>query len=384
MSATDELSRAQELVDLRRRVWVCLLDYPPFAEAMCAYIEAELGEAEPPVEALAALRQATLALRERDTQVTLKAYAQAREGLVEALHVHRGEGSLVRALTGELERIGARRVGGARGVGGRAGDRGAQLLEVRTPPRGSKVFRSYLAAVRRAEAELIHARQRFVARNLRLVVTIARRYNHAFLTQADLIQEGTLGLLRAVDGYDPKRGTRFSTYAAWWIKHGITRALANHGLTIRVPANVLGLRTQLVRSEQAFIAAQGRLPTDQELAKELAVPLKIVRNARRAVLGQVDLPSASENLADDKLLDLDEILDQPLVVHEVLDLIERLPGIEGAVIRKRFALDGDAPMTLAEIGDLHCLSRERIRQIEKQALLRMRGELRSRGIEQGA
>jgi len=369
MSAKEELARAQELVRLRREVWVALLDYPPFAAALCACIEAELGDAEAPVAALDSLRQASVELRGRETQATAKAYAEARDALAEALHGHRREGPLVRLLASEVQAVG-RRPSAAR----------TPVLAVRTPPRGSEVFQAYVVVVRRAEAELTRARQRFVARNLRLVVMIARRYSHGFLTQADLIQEGTLGLLRAVDGYDPARGTRFSTYAAWWIKHGITRALANVGLAIRVPANVLGLRAQLVRSEQAFIAGHGRTPTDQELAAELAVPLTAVRNARQAVLGQADLPSASDKLADDGLLDLDEVLDQPVVTNAVLNLIDELPGIEGAVIRKRFALDGSAPMTLAEIGDLHCLSRERIRQIEKQALLRMRGELRSRGI----
>ena len=366
MSASEELIRAQELVRLRRRVWTCLLGYPPFAEAIVAYVESELREAAPTRE-LEQMRRAATCVREFETRDASERYGAARECLAEALHVHHDEAPLVRALHAEIQSIAARR----------SGSRAKRLLEVRTPSHSSQAFRRYVTTVDRAEAELARARQRFVAANLRLVVSLARRFNHAFLTQADLIQEGTLGLLRAVDGYDPTRGTRFSTYAAWWIKHGITRALANHGLTVRVPAHVLGLRAQLTRAERTFVAEHGRPPSDRELSSLLEVPSKAVGNARRVGLAADELPEA---IADEEALDLDAALDRPIIVGEMAEALERLPGIEGAVIRKRFALDGEEPMTLAEIGEVHCLSRERIRQIEKQALKRMRGQLRSRGI----
>ncbi len=367
MSAAEELVRARELISLRRRVWIALLDYPPFAEAIVAHLAAELHEA-PPTAELEDLRRAAVAVREQIDRDAAERYAAARERLADALHVHPDEAPRVRALEAEIRTIATRRV--------------ARLLDVRTPPRTSQVFRRYAAAVRRAATDLTVARQRFVAANLRLVVTLARRYNHTFLTQADLIQEGTLGLLRAVDGYDPTRGTRFSTYAAWWIRHGITRALANHGLTVRVPANVLGLRAQLGRAEQAFVAEHGRTPTDRELAAALGVPSKAIVNARRIGLhGAVELDD--DGVIDEDAMDLDSVLDEPIVLREMTDVLDALPGIEGAVIRKRFALDGEQAMTLAEIGEVHCLSRERIRQIEKQALQRMRGALRLRGVGAG-
>jgi RNA polymerase primary sigma factor len=368
MSASEELTRAQELVGLRRRVWSCLLDYPPFAEAIVAYVESELREAAPTRE-LEQLRHASACVRQLERDAGER-YRTAREHLVEALHVHHDEAPLVRALHAEIRSIAARR----------NGSRVKRLLEVRTPSRSSQAFRRYVTTVDRAQTELTRARQRFVAANLRLVVLLARRFKHAFLTQADLIQEGTLGLLRAVDGYDPTRGTRFSTYAAWWIKHGITRALANHGLTVRVPAHVLGLRAQLSRAERGFVAEHGRAPSDRELSQVLAVSSKAVSNARRVGGAADELPEA---IVDEEAPDLDAALDRPIIVGEMAEALGRLPGIEGAVIRKRFALDGEEPMTLAEIGEVHCLSRERIRQIEQKALARMRGELRSRGIGVG-
>jgi RNA polymerase primary sigma factor len=367
LSVSEELARAQELVGLRRRAWISLLDYPPFTDGIVAYVESELGE-DPPTIELEQLRRASASVREQDAREASERYAAARDRLADALHVHPNEAPLVRALHAEVRTLAARRVA-------------PRVLDVRTPSRTSQAFRRYAASVRKAELELTRARQRFVAANLRLVVSLARRYAHAFLTQADLIQEGTLGLLRAVDGYDPTRGTRFSTYAAWWIKHGITRALANHGLTVRVPAHVLGLRALLSRAERSFVSEHGRSPSDRELASALGVSSKVVGNARHVGHASVEL---AEDAADEQAIDLDDVLDQPVVVGEMFDVLDRLPGIEGAVIRKRFALDGEEPMTLAEIGEVHCLSRERIRQIETQALKRMRGVLRSRGIGAGA
>jgi RNA polymerase primary sigma factor len=249
MTATEELARAEELQGLRRRLWTCLLDYPPFIDAIVTRLGDELGD-EAPSAAMERLRAAAFGVRERDVRETLTEFAAAREQLAELLHRHRAEAPVARSLVAEVRAIGSRR----------PARRDSSRLLVRSPPRGSQVFRRYVASVRKAEAELTVARQRFVAANLRLVVSISRRYNNGFLTQADLVQEGTLGLLRAVDGYDPGRGTRFSTYAAWWIKHGITRAVANHGLAIRVPANVPGLRSQPRRLEHSSRAWPGPRP----------------------------------------------------------------------------------------------------------------------------
>ncbi|NVB42623.1 sigma-70 family RNA polymerase sigma factor [Pseudenhygromyxa sp. WMMC2535] len=361
MSAKDELASAQKLVTLRREAWRCLLDYPPFAGAIVEWLrvtDEELPEAE-----FVALEAAAVALRGRSRGKVRSDYDAAAVAVAEAMSRHRHESDLLRGLVESIEAIAA------------SEEEAESSLCVRRPPKDSRVFEGYLRALRRSVSELSRARQRFVANNLRLVVSIAKRYRHPFLTHADLIQEGTLGLLRAVDGYDPTRGTRFSTYAAWWIKHGITRAVANTGLTIRVPANVLGLRSQLSRLETAFVAEHGRTPSDRELAQAAEAPVRTVRNARRSVLARGELPAEGANLPDETSVDVEALLDKPVVEREMLDLVDELPGIEGAVIRKRFALDGDPPMTLAEIGELHCLSRERIRQIEKKALVRMRGQM---------
>ncbi|MCA9686443.1 MAG: sigma-70 family RNA polymerase sigma factor [Myxococcales bacterium] len=353
MSAREELEKARGLVLLRRRAWLALLAYPPFAAVLAGHMR---GCEQPPTTEIDALEDAASALRERENRVHQQEYEHARKVLADAMHRHRQEATCMRELMIALEAL----------------DHGTPgALEVRKPPRGSRVYESYRQDLRRAWDELASARQAFVASNLRLVVRVAGRYRHAFLSQADLIQEGTLGLMRAVDGFDPERGHRFSTYAAWWIRHGITRALSNHGLTIRVPANVLGLRAQLRRLESSFVSAHGRAPSDDELADELGVSPTSVRGARAAVPTRGSLLEVGDVVADEDCPDVEALLDQPVLEARLRELVDELPGIEGAVLRKRFALDGGTSMTLAEVGELHGLSRERIRQLEKQALQRL-------------
>jgi len=299
------------------------------------------------------LRRASRALNRSKTKQRLNKFEVARDTVVERLLCHRHEAALFRAMV--------------RLVRGHEGELAEGRLSV-------EQRRAHAAALRRAESALSRARQRFVARNLRLVVSIARRYSHSFLTHEDLIQEGTLGLLRAVDGFDPTRGTRFSTYASWWIRHGISRAIANYGLTVRVPANLLSLRAQVLRLERQRLAEGRDRVSDAELAEQLGVTTKAVTKARRAVLAEAEMPTA---LADEQTLDVDAALDWPILCEQMHAQVAELPGIEASIIHHRFPLDGRKPLTLAQLGEVHSLSRERIRQLEKRALLRMRDDLQT-------
>ena len=354
MGAEDERAKALELVDLRKSAWTALLDQPFYAAELGARIQAKLvddGDASLAKVEIDRYRRTAKTLSKGETKQRLNKHAAARDALVEILHRHRHEAAMFRAIV----RI-------ARGHEGELAE--GQLTSAQR--------RAYASQLRKAESALSRARQHFVARNLRLVVTIARRYSHSFLTQEDLIQEGTLGLVRAVDGYDPSRGTRFSTYAGWWIRHGISRAIANYGLTVRVPANLLSLRAQINRAEQQLRADGREQVSNTELAETLGASAKTVAKARRAVLGQAEMPS---NLRDEQTLDVDSMLDWPVVREQMHEHVAELPGIEASIIRHRFPLDGRKPMTLAQLGEVHSLSRERIRQLEKRALERIRGEL---------
>jgi RNA polymerase primary sigma factor len=248
--------------------------------------------------------------------------------------------------------------------------------------------RRVVAADRAAQ----EARNDFVKANLRLVVSIARRFNHGRMSLADLIQEGNLGLMKAVERYDYRRGFRFSTYASWWIRHAISRALADKGREIRLPVHMIDAQHRLAKARRELTARLGRTPTSEELAEATEMPVDKIENMRRWVLDQsvsLDRPVGDE---DGRVLG--EVLEDPdreeasptadletaALTGEIHRLLRLLKPIEADILRQRFGLVDDQELTLKEIGEKYNLSRERIRQLQEQALTKMRRALQRKDL----
>ncbi|MGF1617099.1 MAG: RNA polymerase sigma factor RpoD/SigA [Acidimicrobiia bacterium] len=224
------------------------------------------------------------------------------------------------------------------------------------------------------------ARQTFIRANLRLVVSIAKRYGHARLPFLDLVQEGNLGLIRAVEKFEYRKGFKFSTYATWWIRQAITRAIADKSRTIRVPVHMMDTITQMQTAESNLTRRLGRKPSDDELADESGLTVKKIIEARKVAPEPISIfePIGEDNatlgdfIADDEAATPFDLIASKLNIEDLRNILERLNDRERTIIEMRYGLNGTVPATLDEVGRHFDVTRERIRQIEAKALAKMR------------
>jgi RNA polymerase primary sigma factor len=259
---------------------------------------------------------------------------------------------------------------------------------LRVDPRG-KSFSEYLRRVISLSRSAQRARDAFIEANLRLVVTIARRFNFGQIPFHDLIQEGNIGLIRAVGRFDHRRGFRFSTYASWWIRHAITRAMADKGRLVRVPVHTLSTFQKVARTSRELNTKLGRAPTIEEICSSADLDEGKVKKLQDRVQMQVfsldskidgedDPRRFIELMPDNEDRSPSRTVGDQEVFEQVQEIWSELKPIEADVLRRRFGLADGREHTLVEIGQSHNLSRERIRQIQEQALAKIREELQRR------
>ncbi|HTJ43374.1 MAG TPA: sigma-70 family RNA polymerase sigma factor [Kofleriaceae bacterium] len=368
----EERELAQGIEDQEIMTWERVFERPEVVAFAQRLVE---GKTEQPVpwKKLQKTAEVTLEIpkKKRDARVAGRLARAARETAaplraqdLDRLHID--------LVIRELERVDAH---------ARRGDKDLPLEA------GTRDFADYLDRIREAYRGASSLREEFVRANLRLVVTMARRYDRGGMPLADLIQEGNLGLMHAVSRFDYRRGLRFSTYACWWIRHAIGRALADKARAVRIPVHMLEAQQQLEKVRQALIGELGRQPTPQELAKAARVPLAKLNQMHRYLMGQpmsLDRPvhedddrAFGELLADpdsEEHSPADEMTTQKLT-DQVSRLLHHLSPIEADVLRQRFGLVDDEERTFREIGDQYHLSRERIRQIQNSALDKLKKAL---------
>jgi RNA polymerase primary sigma factor len=253
---------------------------------------------------------------------------------------------------------------------------------------GKKTLLAALRGIEEHDRVVRQAKRELMEANLRLVVSVAKRYLGSELTLLDLVQEGNIGLMKAVDRFQYRRGFKFSTYATWWIRQAITRAIADHSRTIRIPVHMVETLNRISRVNRALVNEMGRDPTPEELAKKTGVPARKVRlileSSRKPL--SLETPIGEDSELGDFLEDKStESPNDNLISQDLTNQVERALGTlsakEKEILRLRFGIGDEGEHTLEEVGKRFSVTRERIRQIETKALRKLRHPLRGRALK---
>ena len=369
----EEFEAARRIETIEVDVWEQLLSYIPLLDAVIAAIERSAEEDQTMPESVAAVRKYVKTVRSGSTKARRQRYLKYCHQAASDLHAQDVDRRMLFAALREVRRIWR-------------GDRDRVYSGRIRVNRDSKAFREHMHRLRAGFNRSQRARNEFVKANLRLVVSIARRFNHGRMPLSDLIQEGNVGLIKAVERYDYRRGYRFSTYASWWIRHSISRALADKGRAVRLPVHMIDAYHKVIRTRRELSSKLGRPPTSEEVSDSAGISSDKVEKLEGYLMEQAvsldrEVSGEDGRRFIDFMQDPDAALPSDRIVEasvnaQVMEALEQdLKPIEADILRKRFGLAGGREQTLKEIGQSYNLSRERIRQLQEQALGKIRRAL---------
>jgi len=372
----EEFESARKLEQLEVALWVRVLSYAAVTEHALKVCERTL---ENSIAEFKVVRKHLVTLKKRHSKAEQERFERCIMKTSEKLRALDTDKRILDIVLDDIHKI-------MRGAPGRVID---DVAEFNTK---SRDFKRYMSDVGTSYARAQAAKNEFVKANLRLVVSIARRFNYGRMPLADLIQEGNIGLIKAVERYDYRRGYRFSTYASWWIRHAISRALADKGRAVRLPVHMIDAYHRVAKSKRELSAKLGRQPTSEEIGEVTGIAAAKIEKMRTFLLDQSF--SLDRTVSDEdgrKFIDFiqdpnaenrttaDEMVDDAMQT-EVRAQLDTLKPIEADILRQRFGLDTDKELTLKEIGEKYNLSRERIRQLQEQALSKMRRALQRKDL----